>query len=143
MVLKVPSNLDHSVILLERQVFLCLRWATARTSSHQNNRPAPNFQRDLPNRCKGTNGCRETGSLKSTSEPRTCSSIPEPKPYPEPPQYNWTDTKSTKHKPANTRVKTTYLCHHPARSCQCCSTCCCCYSRSSHLRRTARHSQLG
>lgn len=74
------------------------------------------------------------------------SSIPEPKSYPEPPQCNWMDTKSTY--TLNTKQRThvwkpTYLCHHLAQSCQCCSTCCCYYSHSSHPCRPARHSQLG
>lgn len=44
------------------------------------------------------------GSLKSISEPTTHSSIPEPETYPEPPQRNWTDTKSTC--PLNTKQRT-------------------------------------
>lgn len=59
-------------VLLEhkrRPAFLCLCWAMARTSSHQNDHPAPGFPCGHPNRWKGTSRYRETGSLKSIPEP--------------------------------------------------------------------------
>lgn len=146
--IKKDSSKEAAWFLLEnkwRQLFPCLCWATARTSSDQNNHPAPSFQCGHPNWCKGTSRCKETGSLKTISEPTTHSSIPEPKTYPEPPRCNWMDTKSTYplNRKQQMRMKTTYLCHHPAQNCQCCSMCCCCYSRSSHPCRLAQHSQLG
>lgn len=88
----------HLLVILEhkqRPVFLCLYWAMARTSSHQNDHPAPSFLCGHPNRWKDTSRYKETGSLKSVSELTTRFSIPEPKTYPEPPECNWTDTKST------------------------------------------------